>query len=120
MQCSFHSVQLSCLAQRWCYSHLETLRRRHSSYPNNSLLSGKTVVEPPSSNIDCFHKTECFFHSHEKGNFPKGNVFTLKNLKDRQYSFQQVTYFLQGEKVQDNPPLTHGIVAEIQGFVHFI
>jgi hypothetical protein len=52
-----HSLKLRCLAHRWSFSPLETLRCRPSSFQKLTLFSQKNIVlYPPSSNTDSFFK----------------------------------------------------------------
>jgi hypothetical protein len=54
----FHSLELRCLAHRWSFPPLETLRCRPSSFQKLTLFSQKIIVRyPPSSNTDSVLKT---------------------------------------------------------------
>jgi hypothetical protein len=91
-----HSLKLRCLAHRWSFSPLETLRCRPSSFQKLTLFSQKNIVlYPPSSNTDSFLKhTQCSFDSLESSYFAQIWCSShFKTLRDMQYSCYIVTEF---------------------------
>jgi hypothetical protein len=72
IQCLFHLVKLSCLAQRWYSSHFKTLRDRQHSFEvltPFSLLNKGLNSDVVTLTI-VLQEIHCFFHSLERGYFP--------------------------------------------------
>jgi hypothetical protein len=93
------------LEQRWCSWPLKTLRGRQHSFQQLTQFKVLNKVHVPvaSNTSDSLPRASVLLHSLQKATFPQGFCSSgMQRLRDRPYSFKQLSHFTMLKKVLDS------------------